>query len=299
MLILFALLSALPLSAIGQSKTILTIYSDERQLPINQLIDTALRDGIRLEADSSLVYLTEFLDFTRFDSPAYDKLTSDFLRKKYIDHSPDVIIAVGDLAFRFLYRHQGDLFAGIPVVLLGVDRDSFLAETLPQSFVGVPIEIEALPTIELALRLQPNAREIVVVTGTSEFDRAAEARVRRDLSLLRTSVPIRYLSGLALLDVLKELSRLTPDTIVYWASFFRDGTGRPYVPGQALRRMLNASSAPMYGPYSFHVGLGIVGGYMFKVEDVSRQAAELARRILDGEAYPCADASGCRISLSC
>jgi PAS domain S-box-containing protein len=45
----------------------------------------------------------------------------------------------------------------------------------------------------------------------------------------------------------------------------------------------------MYGSYSTLVGAGIVGGRMFKIEDVGRQAAGLVQKILDGKKLTQAD----------
>jgi PAS domain S-box-containing protein len=291
-LISLTLLSGLPLVAAGQSKTVLTIYSDERLLPANIAIDTALRDSLALGRDNPPTYLSEFLDFSRFSTPDYDRLLSDFFRSKYAAQHIDALVASGPLAFQFLLRHQADLFTGIPVVLCGISRESFQSQTLPPNFVGVPIAIEPLPTLELAVRLQPDAREIVIVTGASEFDRLWEARLRKNVPQLQTSVPIRYLSGLPLDDVLRELSRLPANTIVYSPSFFRDGAGRTYIGRQVLRRMADTSTAPIYGSYSTHVGFGIVGGYMFTLEDLGRQAAGLVQRIFDGEKLRQADLPG-------
>jgi PAS domain S-box-containing protein len=282
-LISLAVLSVLPLSATSQPKTVLAIYSEQRLLPSMRQLDTALRDGLAVETNPSVTYLSEYLDFGRFGGPAYDKLVSDFLRNKYSGQSIDAIIAVGPLALPFLYRHREDLFHGIPVVFLGVTRESVQAQTLPPNFVGVPVSVEPLQTIRLALSLQPDASEIVIVTGTSDYDRAGEVAWRRDLPQLQTSVPIRYLTGLALNDVLRQLSHLPANTIVYFSSFFRDGAGRTYIPARALRQMADVSTAPIYGSYSTYVGVGVVGGYVFEIEDVGRQAAGLVRRILDGE----------------
>jgi PAS domain S-box-containing protein len=283
MLISLALLSALPVCAAGQSKTVLTIYSDERLLPFNQALDAALRDSLGVETHGAPTYLSEFLDFARFGNSSYDKLASDFIRGKYAGQFPDVVVAVGPLAFQFLYRHQSDLFTGIPVIVIGVGENTLKAQSLPPNFVGVPFVVEPLPTIEFALRLQPDAREIVVVTGASEFDRSWEATLRRDLPRLHTSIPIRYLSGLSLDDVLRELSHLSPNTIVFFSTFFRDGAGTVYIPARACRRMADASTAPMYGSYSTLVGVGIVGGYVLRVEEMSRQTAGLVKKIFDGE----------------
>src|SRR5450631_819870 len=81
-LIFLALLSVFQLGAMAQSKTVLAIYSDEF-LPANLEIDQALRDTLDTGIGSPPIYVDEFLDNSRFGSPAYDKLVSEFLRHKY------------------------------------------------------------------------------------------------------------------------------------------------------------------------------------------------------------------------
>jgi len=277
-----AILSALPLSATSQPKAVLAIYSEQRLLPAMQTLAAALRNGLAVETNPNLTYLSEYLDLGRFVGPAYDKLVSDFLRTKYSGQSVDVNVAVGPLVLPFLNRHRDDLFPGIPVVFPGVPREAVEAQTLPPNFVGVPVAVESVPTVRLALTLQPDAREIVVVSGTSEYDRAWETAWRRDHPHLCTSVPIRYVTGLVLDNVLRQFSHLPANTIVYCAPFFRDGAGKTYVPARAAQRMADASSAAVYGSYSMYLGVGIVGGYVFEIEDVGRQAVGLVREILDG-----------------
>ena len=278
-----AVLVVLPLTTSAQSKTVLAIYSEQRLLPSMQLIDTALRNGLDVESNSSITYLSEYLDLGRFGGPAYDKLASDFLRDKYSGQSIDVIVAVGPLALPFLSRHREDLFPGIPVVFVGVTPESVQAQSLPPNIVGIPVALEPVQTVRLALRLQPDAREIVIVLGTSEYDRAWEAAWRRELPQLETSIPIRYLTGLALDDVLRQLARLPANSIVFCPSFFRDGAGRTYIPARALHQMADVSAAPVYGSYSTYMGAGVVGGYVIELDELGRQAAGLVHRILDGE----------------
>ena len=289
MLISLALLSALQLGAAGQSKTVLAIYSDESPLPANLAVELVLLNTLSTGMDNPPTYLDEFLDLNRYGGPAYDKLVSEFLRHKYADAHVDVIIAAGPSAVRFLRSHQADLFTGIPVVFCGVGREPFQSSQLPPNYIGVPIAMESLPTIELALRLQPGAPRIVIVTGASEFDFSLEAKVRNDLAHLQTSVPIRYLSGLALHDLLRELSLLAPNSIVYSPGLLRDGTGETYIPTELMRRMADVSAAPIYSSYGTMIGSGIVGGYMFPMEDLGKQAAGLVQRILHGEKLSQAD----------
>jgi signal transduction histidine kinase/transcriptional regulator with XRE-family HTH domain len=276
----------LPMSGAGRSQTVLVIYSNDRSLPANLQIDEGLRRDLAADTSLDLNYQTEFLDYPRYGDEideGYDHLVSDFLRAKYADQSIGVVITVGPQSFRFLHRHQNDLFADKPILAIAISRTSYENESLPAHFLCIPIELDPKPTLELAVRLQPKAREIVVVTGASKFDLDWEQRIKTIASDWYVHPPIRYLSRLPLDKILSELAHLPRNSIVFTPGIQKDGSGQAYGNRDAVQRMAEASSAPLYGSYSTLINSGIVGGYMFDMGDVGQQAGPVIQRILNGE----------------
>jgi len=282
---LFLLLApaALAEATAQRHRTVVVLYSGERTFPANLQVESTLREVLGVDDDLSLSYYSEFLEIGRFGSRDYESLIAKFLSSRYAGQAIDVVVAVGPQALDLLRHHQNDLFAGTPIVFCLVGRGELGSPPLPPNFIGVPVVIEARPTLDLALRLQPDAREIVVVTGASAFDRSWEETLREDLARPPVSIPIRYLSGLPLDGLLQELSRLDPNTIVYTPSILQDGTGRTYFPPAVLHKMSQVATAPLYDPYGTHIGSGVVGGYFFTTQEVGQQAGELVVRLLNGE----------------
>jgi signal transduction histidine kinase len=284
---LFALLAVVvPMSGSGPSGTVLVVYSNDRALPANVLIGDNLRETIGTRADFDLKYQTEFLDYPHYGDEtdqAYDKLISDFLRAKYANQRLDIIVAVGPQALRFFLRHQDDLFPTIPVLGIAVGRLSAADSAATSRFLTIPISLDVRHTLELAVRLQPQATRIVVVTGASQFDLVWEQRINEVLAEWNAHPPVRYLRGLALADISNELSRLPANTIVYTPGFQQDGSGRAYANREAVHRMAEVSSAPLYSPYGTMIDFGSVGGYVFEMGDVGIQAGQVVNRVLAGE----------------
>jgi signal transduction histidine kinase len=279
-------LAGLPASGAGRTHTVLVVYSNVQSLPADTQVDEKLRETLAVNTSLGLNYQTEYLDYPRYgedNDRTYDKLVDDFLRAKYAGKSIDVIVAVGPEALLFLRRHQDDLFVGIPVLGISVRRASYEDQLMPVRFLITPITIEARPTLELAMRLQPNAREIVVVTGASNYDLGWEKNTRRALTEWRAHPPVRYLSGLPLSDLLNELAHLPQNTIVYSPAMQRDGSGNTYTGRDVVRRMAEVSSAPLYSCFGTTINFGIVGGYVLDMADVGTQAGQVVRRILAGE----------------
>jgi signal transduction histidine kinase len=135
----------------------------------------------------------------------------------------------------------------------------------------------------LALSLQPQTRQVVVVGGTSKLDRIFLSWVRESLTPFQTRVDITYLTDLAMEELQKHLGQLAPHTIVYYVTIYRDGTGREFVPRASLNLVAQAANAPVYALWDTVLGDGIVGGSLISNYIQGRVVGELAARLLDGE----------------
>src|SRR6478672_6213232 len=83
-------------------------------------------------------------------------------------------------AFDFLMAYGDLIFPGTPIVFCGLDRKQLGPRTLPPNVHGVLVRREFAPTLELALRLHPTTEDVVVVSGTSEFDTELLAQAQKE-----------------------------------------------------------------------------------------------------------------------
>ena len=141
----------------------------------------------------------------------------------------------------------------------------------------------AASTLELALSLQPDTRNVAVVAGSAPQDLESAEQFRRETPAFADRVGFTWLINLSLSDLRAELSRLPDHTVVLYLTMFQDATGASFIPRQALALFAPASRAPIYGSYDTYLGYGIVGGSMVTFEEIGRKAARLGMRILAGE----------------
>jgi signal transduction histidine kinase len=156
--------------------------------------------------------------------------------------------------------------------------------TLPADVIGVTREYDSAGTIEQALRWHPDARRLVVVVGASDRDLEWDTRLRREIPNVAPNVSTEYLVGLPTASVLKRLSELDRDSVVFTPGYFRDGDGALFNPRDVATRMAAASGAPVYGPFDTFIGTGVVGGRMPSFEDMGLQAAKSVNEIFAGAA---------------
>jgi signal transduction histidine kinase len=133
------------------------------------------------------------------------------------------------------------------------------------------------------MRLQPDAKRIVVVSGTSPYDRNWLRRAREALRAYEGRLEVSYWSGQPLQQLLENLRRLSPDTMVLYLAFSDDGSRHNYSPADVAKWIAAASAAPVYGVLDSYLGQGIVGGVFPSFESHGRLAGQLALRVLSGE----------------
>lgn len=277
--------TALPAGGTQETRTVLVLYANVRQLPANLKFDQGLRESILNPADRPVAVFDEFLDLSRFGGEAYVRVLATYLREKYASSPPDVIVVANEEALRFLLDNRTSFFPQVPVVHMSVSR-SFLRsiEGLPADVFGVPIEYDFAGTIEQALRWHPRARRLVIVTGTSARDLGWEARLRAEASRYDERVAVEFLAGLPTAKVLERLGQIGDDAVVFTTGYFRDGAGHHYTPHEIAVVLTAAARAPVYAPFNTFIGTGIVGGRMPSYEAMGRQAGQIVNALLDGAA---------------
>ena len=204
---------------------------------------------------------------------------------KYRDRPMTAILAAGESALDFVLRHRADFAPDAPVVFGLVGRDVAQGLQLPPDVRGVVSRFDPRGTVDLARRLQPEAKRIVVVTGSSAFDRSWQARARAELSY-SDGIEVAFVSDLSVAGFADMAAGLDTDTILLILTVYEDAEGHTSIPRDAAAIIAEASAAPAYGVYSSFVGAGVVGGNVESFEAIGETMAQLAIDSAAGERGP-------------
>jgi signal transduction histidine kinase len=263
-------------------KRILVLYDENKDdLPGLSRTDRSLRETFKSELGKVEVH-SESIGLSRSGRAGYDSVVANFLRSKYAGLTPDLIVAVMEVPLDFLLRHADTMFPGVPIVFASIDASTIKGKTLPDNVTGVLLKRTYSPTLEVALRLQPETRHVFVVSGASSFDRYLQNFVRRDLQPFEDRVGITYLFGLSMDELLKRLSSLPADSVILYVSLLRDNSGRSFVPAEALSSIAAAANAPVYVFLDQYVGRGAIGGNVYSFVTHGAHVAALGLQILRG-----------------
>jgi hypothetical protein len=230
-------------SAPGQRVLVLVLYSDERLLPANVIMDEAIRAAFAAGTKNRVEFYSEFLDVARFPGEEQHQRQRDFFRDKYRARPPDLVIAVSGGALVFLTQHRAELFAGVPIVYCSVAGDPHPDHLSDARIAEVPVPGGVVPTLEMMLRLHPDTRQVAVVSGGGPRDRQFADVYRQEMTTFGNRVAFSWLTNLSMEELRGELSRLADRTVVLYLTMFQDAAGKTFTSRQALRGPITSASA--------------------------------------------------------
>lgn len=272
-------------SAAGQSHStrVLLLFDEDKTLPGLSILDRTIRSTLSAGLENNVEFFAESISASQFPEEGHDLVLRDYYAKKYSNRKLDLIIGIMGPAVSFLRRHAEVIAPGVPIVFCGADANDVSGATLPPRMTGLLVQRIFGPTLDLALRLQPETRQVFVVGGTSDFDRHLQASARREFQLFEQRVSINYLTDLSMSDLLRAVSSVPSQSVILYLTLFRDGAGKTFVPHDVASRVSATARAPVYIFVDQYLGLGPVGGYLYSLELHGKTAAEIGLRVLRGE----------------
>jgi hypothetical protein len=185
------------------------------------MADRGIRSTFATGSRERIEVHNEYLDVSRFPRADYQQDLANFLRRKYAGRKVDLVMAGLASALDFTLKFRDQIFPNVPVVFFAVDRNEIAIRDLAADVIGVPMEMDLNSTLELALRLHPQARHVYVVVGKSRFDSFWETKSRQAFRNHSETVSLTYLVGLPVAELLKTLEHLPDQSIIYYLHVFR------------------------------------------------------------------------------
>ena len=242
------------------------------------MLDGTIRTVLNEGLPGRLDYYTEYLDTSRFPQAEYQEALRVFLARKYASQNFDIVIATTDAMFEFVNRYRDEIFPGAAVVFNTSSPRSGSRAT------GVVSPFDFKSTLDLAIQLHPDLRHVFVVSGVSAEDRFFANLARTQFRAFEGRLSFTYSSGLSMPDLLRGVGELPAGTIIYFLTFFEDSNGAKFVPFDAFNRLAPVANAPIYHWTDIGMGYGMVGGRVLSIDVMARATANLALRVLNGEA---------------
>lgn len=266
-------------AAQDSQKRVLVLHSGRRDAQLTVTVEAKLPSLLESGLpEGGLDYYSEYIDEARFNREEYPNTFRDFLRQKYQELHLDAIIPVGNVAIQFLFDNRDVLFGDTPLVFY---------TTVPPgrpiaNSTGIVNVLRFDRSIDLALTLQPDLRDLFVVSGAAPADQRADQQARAELSRFEDRLHITYLSGLVTDDLEARLRALPPRSAIFFTLVSQDGRGEKFHTTEYLARVASIANAPTYSWVDISTEPGIVGGNRRNQLAQTKALADLTLRVLRG-----------------
>jgi signal transduction histidine kinase len=208
----------------------------------------------------------------------------EYLKALYAQGPPNLIVALGGPAARFVQQHRTNLFPTTPMLLAAVDVRRVDQTLLSEHDVVAGVRANHVTIFENILRLLPDTKSIAMIIGNSPLERFWVGAVQRQLGpLLEDRVELIFYNERPFDEVLKEVASLPPHSAIFFQSLFVDGIGAVYGDKEPLKRIYEVANAPIFTYDETYFSGEVVGGPMQSPAEGGLRAAAAAVRMLGGE----------------
>ena len=208
----------------------------------------------------------------------------DYIRSIFADRpKPDLIMTVAGPAAVFARKYRQQLFPDTPLLFAAVDQRFLRDAPLGENETAVAVANDFPRLIDDILQLLPQTRQVFMVMGSGQTRQILASRARgtvqaisrpADVRLVRRSVPSGDPAPLCEPATPTRRSSISPSARTRRAGRMRTSECSPtFTP----RRML-----PCLACRACYLGSGVVGGTLMSIDDLARNTADVAIRLLNG-----------------
>lgn len=275
-----------PSIAFAQSPTkaprILLMHATDLLAPSTVEQDAITRKAIAKAWPTPVEFYSVGFDELRSLGPTIEGDLIAVLLKQFSARPPDLIVFHG-LMHNMFSRHRDRLWPGVPVMFTGVGAHRLKEPAFPRDIPTSSISFDLPGTVDLAMKLQPEAKRLLLIIGTASYDRLWQELAPQQLAAYRERLEIEMSAGWSLDEIKRIVAGLKSDTIVVFLSLYQDGSDRVYSQSQSAGELSKSSRVPIYAVNPYRIGDGAIGGSVVNWAGQKRAIGDIARRLLAGE----------------
>jgi signal transduction histidine kinase len=284
LLAVVVLFSAAPSDAQPAVRQVLMLQSFDRgTFPVDQFTNNFRIELIR-RAPEPVNVVQIVVGPTGFVG-APERVVVDYIRSSFLDRpKPDLVVAVAGPAAVFARRYRQQLFPDTPILFASVDRRFLDDAPLGDKEAAVAVDNQFSRTIETILQLRPETRQVFMVMGSGQLGRFWRRELESAFGRFHDRLTFVWSNDLSLQEILRRCSSLPKHSAILYVSFGTDAAGAAFPDEQLFAELREAANAPVFAGQSVFFGHGIVGGSLLSIDEMSRDTADVAVRLLDGAA---------------
>ena len=243
----------------------------------------AFRSSLTKASSERVIFYEASLDTARVSDPSGEQPFVDYIHAILGGRGPDLIVPVGAPAAFFMQRYRSVLFPQSPMMIIGANQRRIPAASLTENDTGVLLNDDIGAFLRNILEILPATNQLSVVLGNSPVERYWAQELIREFQPALAGVKVETFNDLKFEEMLHRAATMGPGAAILWFLLSEDAAGVPYVQEQALEKMREVATVPIFGIGDYQLGRGIVGGPLIQTSVLGQRAAGVALRIFAGE----------------
>ncbi|MCG8567789.1 MAG: PAS domain S-box protein, partial [Desulfobacterales bacterium] len=273
--------TAMPIQAV-EKQNVLFLNSYENGYRWSDSILAGVRSHIQ-EGGHPVDLRIEYMDSKRHYDAHTEAILLNYYAHKYRETRFQAIVVSDNTAFDFMLKYRHRLFPGVPLVFCGVNNFTpEIIENQPR-ITGIAESVEFKENLELARRLHPKSRRMVVVGNTSLTSRAIVRQIKDTIHRESIDFDIQFMTRLNTDQLIRHLKAAGPETLIFFIPFYEKLDQKFLSSWDILARVSQTTGLPIYSSWDFFLGAGLVGGKLAAGFEHGQRAAEMTLKILSGE----------------
>ena len=121
-----------------------------------------------------------------------------------------------------------------------------------------------------------------MVMGSGQLGRFWHRELNQQFMRFHDRLTFIWSDELSLPEILRRCASLPEHSAIFYITFGTDAAGAAYADERVFADLHAAANAPLFARHSVFLGSGIVGGTLMSIDDLGRQTADAALRLLNG-----------------
>ena len=265
------------------AKQVLLLHSFGREFEPFKSFSEVFRTRLAEQLGEPVEFHDVPLESARFESGTPEGPLVDYLTALFAARRLDLVVTIGGPAARFGQKYRPRLFPSTPLLIAALDQRHVQTVALATNDTVVAIANDPVRLIESILQVLPATTNVAVVIGNSPLEKFWLGEMRRDFQPFTNRVNFVWFNDLSFTEMQRRAAALPPRSVIFYALLAIDADGVPHEEGRALARLHAVANAPIFGLHDSQMGRGIVGGPLMAFDELSRNTAKVAVRLLRGE----------------
>ena len=266
-----------------ERRAVLILSGSQYGIPVTDTMATHTLATLRERGVSFKDIYVEMLDLVRNDSPYWRTVIASALREKLAKVNIALVITQNQSALEFLAQEgYGIVPPDVPVLTTLVSNRAVQWRGAPHPVLNLISRWDVAGTIRYGLDLFPHTRRLVVVAGADKQQTSFHDLSVAALATVPEKLELEETASLSYAEMLLRVSSLPPDSLVLLGTYYKDSTGRSFVPAEVAADVAKLANAPVLALYDAHIRQGLTGGSVVITSEVGRRVGEISFELLTG-----------------